>query len=98
MIWPPEPAPVSQGWVCKCVTRARCIQRAGRPAHRRAIRLRCSILNSLSGACTSAEHGTAYVGRFPKYKTSRRKYGRHAAPCSHVFNHPAPVGKVRGIL
>lgn len=42
-------------------------------------------LNNLSGAHVSAEHGTAYVGRFPEYNTSRRKYGRHVAPCAQVF-------------
>lgn len=44
---------------------------------------------------TRAEHGSAHVGRLPEYKTSRRKYGRRAAPCSHVFNHPAPAGQTR---
>jgi hypothetical protein len=91
MIWPPEPVPVSQGWACKYVTRARREQHPRRTAHRSAVRLRCSGLNNLSGACTSAEHGAAYVGRLQKYMTSCRKYRRLAAPCSHGFNHTAPA-------
>lgn len=41
-----------------------------------------------------AEYGSAYVGRLPEYKSASREYGRRAAPCSHVFNHPAPAGRL----